>query len=110
MQRLEVRDRRVRGDLDADGRDVGDVLLHDLGREAVSRDRETEEAAGYRSGFEDLHAVAAPGELPGRGESGGPGADNGHPLAASERDFDIGSVGGGVVLVGGEALEPPDRQ
>ncbi len=110
MKLLDVRDPRARGDLHADGRDVGDVLLHDLGRKAVGGQGDAKEPAGHGRGLEDLDRVSAAGELPGGSQTGGTGSDNGHPLAVGGWDFYVGAAFGGVVRVGGEALQAADGE
>ena len=77
----DVVDARVGLDLDADGGDVGDVVVDDVVRQTVGRDAEAQHAARLRRGLEDLDAVALAGELPGGGEAGRARADDGHLLA-----------------------------
>ena len=81
LERRDVVHARVGRDLDADRRDVGDVVVDDVVREAVRRDAEAEHAARLRRGLEDLDAVALAGELPGGGEAGRARADDGDLLA-----------------------------
>ncbi len=96
-------------DLDADRRDVGDVLLDDLGGKAVGGERVAQEAAGLGLGLEDAHLVAQARELPRGGEAGGAGADDRDLLAVRGLHLDPGAVLAGVVAVGDEALEAADR-
>ena len=91
-QRGEVVHAAVRGDLDAERRDVADVCLHDVGREAIGGDGEAEEAARLRSRLEDLDRVALAGELPGGREPGRAGAHDRDALAGGRRDGDAGAV------------------
>ena len=98
------------GDLDADVANVLDVPFHGLDREAVGGDGQAQEAPGLRGGFEDLHGVSESGELPGRGQSGRPAAHDRHLLAIRWGDLDSEPVVRRVVLVGDEALDPPNRE
>src|SRR5664279_2067875 len=68
-----------------------------------------QEAAGLGLGLQDPHLVAEPCELPGRGQTGWPGADDGHALTVGLRAFDAWAVHLVVVAVGDEALEAADR-
>ena len=69
----------------------------------------SKEATGLGLGLEDPHLVAQTCELPGRGQTGWPGADDRHALAVGRRDLYARAVHLGVVAVGDEPLEPADR-
>ncbi|OIQ83642.1 hypothetical protein GALL_345650 [mine drainage metagenome] len=109
LEGLEVADGRAGDDLDTEGRDVGDVLLDDLLRESVRGERMPEEAARLGLGLVDADLVAEPRELPRRREAGRTGSDDRDALAVGDRAFDAGAVHLGVVAIGGEPLEPTDR-
>ncbi len=110
LERLEVVDPRVGHDLDAERGHVADVLLDDLLGQAVHRDRLAKESAGLGRRLDDLHPVALAGELPSGGQPRRPRAHDRHALAVGRRRLDAGPVVRGVVALGDEALEPPDRQ
>ena len=109
-ERLHVGYGRIRGDLNSERGHVGDVLLHDLGGEAVGWDGQPQEAAGDGCRLEDFHAVTKPGELPGGGQACRARPHDGDVLAVGRRDLDTGTLHGGVVLVRRKSLQAPDGQ
>ncbi len=110
LERGDVVDPRVRLDLDADRRDVGDVVVDDVVGEAIGRDAEAEHAARPWRRLEDLDAIALACELPGGGEAGRARADDGDLLAVLLGLLDRLGLRLAVSLVGDEALQAADRQ
>ena len=80
-ERRDVVDARAGRDLDADRRDVGDVVVDHVVGQPVRGDAEAQHAAGLRRRLEDLDAVTLARELPGGGEAGRARADDGDLLA-----------------------------
>ena len=84
---LELRGRDVAADLDVavEGHALGphllDAPLDDVFLHLEVGDAVAEQAAGLGVLLVDMHVVAGAGELLGRGEAGGPGADDGDALA-----------------------------
>ena len=83
----QVLDLAVGNDLDPHRLDAGDVGHQLLARQAVGGDAEMHHAAGERTGLVDLDGVAEPGQMIGRRQARGPGADHQH-FAAARRGVD----------------------
>ena len=94
---------------DAEVGHVRDVSLDHLDGQAVAGDGEPRRASRLGGRLEDRDRVAPAGQLPGGGEAGGAGADDGHPLAVRSGPLGGRRLGQRVVGVGDEPLEAADR-
>ena len=108
-QRLEAVDALPAAEIDAEVEDVADFLVDHRFRQAEARDLRADHAAGARVAVEDRDVVAERREIARDGERRGAGADAGDALAVlglrrlrqPARDV--------VLVVGGDALQPADR-
>ena len=81
FERLEAPDRGPGVDRDAQHPDLLDLLVEQVGRQAVGRDAVAQHPAGFLLRLEHLDLVTVGAQVVGRGETGRPGADDPDPLA-----------------------------
>ncbi len=99
----------VADEFDAEGGEVGDVVVDDFFGEPVLGDAVAEHAAEGVQRFEDGDGVAGLGEVAGHGQPGGAGADDGDFLVPpGRRGGGAGGGGVGVFPVGDESFEAAD--
>ena len=104
---VQVGDRGVDLQGDAEVEQPGDLGVEHLTRQPVARDAVAHHPAGDRCGLPDGDRVTAPGQVVGRGESGRPGADDQHPPPGG-RGSDRDAPALGQRLVAEEALDGVD--
>ena len=86
LQELPGRcDRGVGHDLDAAGLDHGDLPVDDAVRESILRYAVAQHPPRPGKPLEHGNGVSQPGQVIGRRQAAGPGADDGHPLAGRLR-------------------------
>ena len=93
----------------ADPDDVADLLVDDRFGQAEARDLAADHAAAACLAVMDDNVVAERGKVAGDGERGGSGADQGDALAVSRRWRLRQAVADVGLVVGGDALQPADR-
>ena len=72
---------RAGRDFHVQGGEIADIVVDDLVGKTVGRDGHTEHTAGLRGRLKDLDPVAPQPELPGGGEAGWAGTDDGDAFA-----------------------------
>ena len=84
---LEAGDRGAGVDLDAQHPDLVDLLVEQVGRQAVGGDAVAQLPAGVLMRLEDLDLVAVGAQVVGRREAGRPRADDADALAGVGREL-----------------------
>jgi hypothetical protein len=85
-----------------------DLFLEHVGRQPERGNLRAHHAAAERILLEEVHLVAVRQQVVGHRQRGGPGAEQGHPLAVLLPGH-TRQIGGDVALVvGGHALQPAD--
>ena len=108
-QRLQAVDRRVVAHVDAHVDDVADLFVEDLLGQAEGRDVDAHQAAGARQLLEDRDLVAERHQVVGDRERRRAGADERDLLAVLRRGRRRQQVLDLAAMVGGDALQPADR-
>ena len=100
-------DRGVGHDLDAAGLDHGDLPVDDAVREPILRDAVAQHPPRPGKPLEHGNGVSQPGQVVGRRQAAGPGADDGHPLAGRLRLPFVDELAPAPLI--GRPFQHPDR-
>ena len=108
-ERFDAADRGAGVDRDAEHLDLLDLLVEQIGRQAVGRDAVAEHPAGLLLRLEDLDLVAVGAQVVGRGETGRPGADDADAFAGVGRQLGFRVAAVGEAVLGRLGLQRPDE-
>ena len=89
----QILHRVVENDLDAQVFDAFDLGVHHVAGQSVFGDAVAHHAAGQLAGIVDLHLMTDPGQVVGRGEPRGAGADHQHAIAGAVARRVEGQIG-----------------
>ena len=107
---VEAADGGAGVDLDAEGGDLAEFLVEQVGGQAVGGDAVAQHPAGVVLGLEDLDVVSVGAQVVGGGQAGGTGADDTDPLAGVGRQVGSGVAAVGQAVQGGGGFQGPDEQ
>ena len=105
----DARDRGAGEDPHAQGPDLVDLLLEEVGRVAVGGDAVAQHSAGVLLRLVDLDVVPEGAEVVGRGEARWPGADDADPLPRRRSDLGPRVAAIGEAVLGRLGLQRPDE-
>ncbi len=106
---IEAADLGAGADRDSQRPDLVELLVEQVGRQAVGRYAVAQHAAGLLLLLEDLDLMTESAQVVGGGETGGTGADDADSLAGGRRDLGPRVAPVGEAVLGRLGLQRPDE-
>ena len=104
-ERLQAADRGAGVDRDPQHTDLVDLLVEQVGRQAIGRNSVAEHPAGLLLRLEDLDLMTVGAQVIGRREAGRAGTDDADALAGIGRDLGFRVAAPGEAVLGGLGLQ-----